>query len=37
MKTKSKIKAGSITHNPNQTRSGIKAGSITHNHNQTLR
>jgi hypothetical protein len=38
MKIKTKVKAGAITHNHNQTRlkirSGVKAGSISHNHNQ---
>jgi hypothetical protein len=39
MKIKTKVKAGAITHNHNQTRrirvkSGVKAGALTHNHNQ---
>jgi hypothetical protein len=41
MKTKSKVKAGSLTNNHNQRplkiRTKVKAGSLTFNHNQRVR
>jgi hypothetical protein len=41
MKIRTKVKAGALTHNHNQTRkairTGVRAGALTHNHNQTVR
>ena len=40
MKTKSKVRAGAVTQNHNQSvkvRTGVKSGALTSNHNQTAR